>query len=438
MYYKLIKMNRIQSIENNLTSINDTVFQELCDKLIYSKYRNPVAFARIGSVNGKQKTKKGTPDSFLLMSDGEYIFTETTTSISDKDKLLKDIIACFDYKRTNISPAKVKEINLFFNFNIDGAYMEELKSYAISFNPKTIIKFWSLNLLTYELSMNHRDLVSDYLGLYDTGQIVSIEKFISEYNRSSHGIATPLDNEFIQRRQEMNQLKRRITEKDFIIVTGASGVGKTKLVLESIREFIQENKTYKSYCISYKYASILNDLYQYVGDRDDYILFADDANRIDDFNQLIAYYKSNRFDKLKIIITARDYAYSDLYLNCPAELTEVIKLKKLSDNQLIDIVKGEPFGITNPNYQNVITRISDGNPRLAVMLSRLAVEKQDITVLFDVSNLFETYFNTFIKDQKELANPINIKSLGVISFFNAITDPYKKEYQKYNNHISLS
>ncbi|EMO03022.1 hypothetical protein LEP1GSC116_0096, partial [Leptospira interrogans serovar Icterohaemorrhagiae str. Verdun HP] len=190
--------------------------------------------------------------------------------------------------------------------------------------------------------------------------------------------------------------------------------------MESIREFIQENKTYKSYCISYKYDSILNDIYQYVSDGDDYILFADDANRIDHFNQLIAYYQSKQFGKLKILITARDYAYSDLYLNCPAELTEVIKLKKLSDNQLIDIVKGEPFGITNPNYQDVITRISDGNPRLAVMLSRLAVEKQDIAVLSDVSNLFETYFNTFIKDQKELANPINIKSLGVISFFNAI------------------
>ncbi|EKR74717.1 hypothetical protein LEP1GSC041_0060 [Leptospira noguchii str. 2006001870] len=414
-------MSRIQSIETNLTSINDAAFQELCDKLIYSKYKNPSAFARIGSVIGKQKTKKGTPDSFLLMPDGEYIFTETTTNISDKDKLLKDIIACFDYRKTNISPDKVKEINLFFNFNIDQAYIEKLKSITKSFNPKTEIKFWSLDLLTYELSMNHHDLVSDYLGLsYDTGQIVSIEKFISEYNRSSHGIATPLDNEFIQRRQEMDELKRKIGEKDFIIVNGAAGVGKTKLVLESIREFIQENKTYKSYCISYKYVSILNDLYQYVKDGDDCILFADDANRIDHFKQLVAYYQSNRFGKLKILITVRDYACSDLYLNCPAELTEVIKLKKLSGNQLINIVKGEPFGITNPNYQDVIINISDGNPRLAVMLSRLAVEKQDIAVLSDVSNLFETYFNTFIKDQKELANSINIKSLGVISFFNAI------------------
>ncbi|EKR82709.1 hypothetical protein [Leptospira interrogans] len=414
-------MSRIQNIETNLTSINDAAFQELCDRLIYFKYKNPSAFARIGSVTGKQKTKKGTPDSFLLMSDGEYIFTEITTNISDKDKLLKDIIACFDYKKTNISSDKVKEINLFFNFKIDNAYIEKLKSVATSFNPKTEIIFWSLDLLTSELSTNHHDLVSDYLGLsYDTGQIVSIEKFISEYNRSSHGIATPLDNEFVQRRQEMDELKRKIAEKDFIIVTGAAGVGKTKLVLESIREFIQENKTYKSYCISYKYDSILNDIYQYVSDGDDYILFADDANRIDHFNQLIAYYQSKQFGKLKILITVRDYAYSDLYLNCPAELTEVIKLKKLSDNQLIDIVKGEPFGITNPNYQDVITRISDGNPRLAVMLSRLAVEKKDISVLSDVSNLFETYFNTFIKDQKELANPINIKSLGVISFFNAI------------------
>lgn len=414
-------MNRIQSIENNLTSINDAVFQELCDKLIYSKYRNPVAFARIGSVNGKQKTKKGTPDSFLLMPDGNYIFTEITTNVSDKDKLLKDIDACFDFNKTNVSSDKIKEINLFFNFNLDQCYIEKLKSVANSFNPKTSIKFWSLDLLTYELSMNYPDLVSDYLGLtFDTGQIVSIEKFISEYNRSSHGIATPLDNEFIQRRQEMDEVKRKIAEKDFIIVTGAAGVGKTKLVLESIREFIQENKTYKSYCISYKYSSILSDLYQYVKDGDDYILFVDDANRINDLNQLIAYYQSKQFGKLKILITVRDYAYSDLYLNCPAELTEVIKLKKLSDNQLIDIVKGEPFGITNPNYQDVIIRISDGNPRLAIMLSRLAVEKQDISALSDVSNLFETYFNTFIKDLKELANPINIKSLGVISFFNAV------------------
>ncbi|EMO03024.1 hypothetical protein LEP1GSC116_0095 [Leptospira interrogans serovar Icterohaemorrhagiae str. Verdun HP] len=64
--------------------------------------------------------------------------------------------------------------------------------------------------MTSVLSTNHHDLVSDYLGLsYDTGQIVSIEKFISEYNRSSHGIATPLDNEFVQRRQEMDELKRK-------------------------------------------------------------------------------------------------------------------------------------------------------------------------------------------------------------------------------------
>lgn len=51
-------MNRIQSIENNLTSINDAAFQELCDRLIYFKYKNPSAFARIGSVTGKQKLKR--------------------------------------------------------------------------------------------------------------------------------------------------------------------------------------------------------------------------------------------------------------------------------------------------------------------------------------------------------------------------------------------
>lgn len=60
-------MSRLQTIENALASINETVFQELCDSFLILKNENYRAFSRVGSQSGKQKTIKGTPDTFLLL-----------------------------------------------------------------------------------------------------------------------------------------------------------------------------------------------------------------------------------------------------------------------------------------------------------------------------------------------------------------------------------
>ena len=69
-------MSRLQTIQNALIAINETVFQELCDSFLILRNENYKAFSRTGSQVGKQKTTKGTPDSFLLLSNGKYIFIE--------------------------------------------------------------------------------------------------------------------------------------------------------------------------------------------------------------------------------------------------------------------------------------------------------------------------------------------------------------------------
>jgi len=80
-------MSRFQAIENRLSSINGAVFQELCDSYLQLKNRNYLAFSRTGSQVGKQKTTKGTPDSFFLLSNGNYLYVEITTDTSTKNKL---------------------------------------------------------------------------------------------------------------------------------------------------------------------------------------------------------------------------------------------------------------------------------------------------------------------------------------------------------------
>lgn len=100
-------------------------------------------------------------------------------------------------------------------------------------------------------------------------------------------------------------------------------------------------------------------------------------------------------------------------------------LKKFKDEEIIDIIKSEPFNITNSDYLDIIISIADGNPRIGIMAAKLAIKNQNIDVLRDISDLFESYFITFIKDNNQFSKEFNIKCLGLIGFFYTI--PYKDQ-----------
>ncbi|MFF2589641.1 hypothetical protein ACFVSS_17450 [Peribacillus butanolivorans] len=415
-------MSRLQTIENRLMEINETVFQELCDSYLILRNSNYASFARTGSQTGKQKTTKGTPDSFFLLPDGKYIFVEYSTNISAGIKKLKeDIEKCLDQEKTGIALDNIKEIVLCMNFNLNSGNVNQLNS--LIENKDITLTLITLDLLSLELHLQHRDLVHQYLDLaFDTGQIVSLEYFIEEYNKASNGIATPLDNSFLHREEEKIDLKNAIHTSDFVILNGAAGVGKTKLAIETIRELLIEHTYYKAYCISYKNCDLLQDLYDYFNPNKDYILFVDDANRIDAFNQILGFYKVPRKGKLKIVITVRDYALNEIKNLCNNLSKTELYVEKLKDEHIVDIIKAEPFNILNEKYQNEIIAIADGNPRLAIMSALIAIEKQDLSVLHNVSELFEKYFTTFINDKINI-NKFTIQCLGIISFFHTL--PYK-------------
>lgn len=416
-------MSRLQTIENALKNINETVFQELCDSFLAIRNENYAAFSRVGSQSGKQKTVLGTPDSLLLLPSGKYLFIEYSTNVTKGlIKLKDDVIKCLDTSKTGISVNEILEIILCINFNLKPFQVEELR--LLLKDTRIRLTIISLDSLSIELHLNHRDLAHHYLGLpLDTGQVVSIEQFIKEYDRASKSISTPLDNVFVHRAEELKLLKQSLFKSDFIILTGPPGIGKTKLVIETIHQYLEENLEYNAYCISYKSFSLLDDLYQYLNLDKDYILFVDDANRIDAFNQIIGFYKTDRKGKLKIIITVRDYAYQEIGRLCQDLLPIRIDLARLTDQMITDIIKSDSFQILNQRYQKEIVRIADGNPRLAIMAALLANAHQNLSILHDVSDLFEKYFSTFIKDQEEFAANINIKCLGLIGFFYTI--PYK-------------
>lgn len=430
-------MTKLQTIENALITINETLFQELCDSFLLRKNSNYAAFSRTGSQSGKQKTIKGTPDTFLLLPNGKYIFVEYSTNItSGLKKLREDLEKCLNFTKTSIATTHIEEIIICINFNLKTSDIQSLNS--VIENTNISLTVYTLDAIALELHLHHRDLAHQYLDIaLDTGQVVTINKFIKEYNKASKGIATPLDNIFTRRENELSSLKNDLIEHDFIILTGIPGVGKTKLALESITQYCLENPSFIPYCISYKHYTLLDDLYQYFDNNGDYILFVDDANRIDAFNQILGFYKTPRKGSLKIIVTVRDYAYNEFQLLCSQLSLKRIYLEKFKDEDITEIISSEPFNIKNVQYQEIIVNIADGNPRIAIMASLLAIANQNIQVLQNVSELFESYFATFVMDEGDFTKKLNMQCLGLIAFFYTIPYKDKDTTTSILNHFDL-
>ena len=71
------------------------------------------------------------------------------------------------------------------------------------------------------------------------------------------------------------------------------------------------------------------------------------------------------------------------------------------------------------------------------MTALLALKKQSIESLADISDLFEKYYSTFVKDQEKFSEKFNLKCLGLIAFFNALSIEDKEELIKILNVFEI-
>jgi hypothetical protein len=140
-------MSRLQTIENRLKEINGTVFQELCDSYLTIRDNNYLAISRTGSQTGKQKTTKGTPDTFFQLPNGNFLYCEITTDTSTKNKLANDIKHIFRTLKNNSNYFLEKTTN---SLHFDSLRYNSPLSLS-RFFQKSIIKFNEfISLLSFE------------------------------------------------------------------------------------------------------------------------------------------------------------------------------------------------------------------------------------------------------------------------------------------------
>ena len=417
-------MSKINQIEQELSQIDASKFHKLINTYLSKKFSFMVHSN--GTKIGEDKPISGTPDSFVALEDGNYIFVECTTQKSDiVSKFLKDLEKCFDEAKTGISISKIKKVILACNSDIKPNELEILQKYC---NSKDKLFFIGISSLANDLYANYSKIVYDFLSVsVDTVQILDESDFVAEYE--SGGYATPLNTVLCCRDKEVADIELALKDSQITFITGKAGVGKTRLAIEVAPKFAKKHG-YKFKAIFNRGVNIYDDLMAYFKVEDEkFLIFIDDVNRI---HQALGYLL-NSFNKkitnsqIKIVATVRDYA-KDIIEKVPSNIScSVIEIQSM-DNISVSEIISKNFKNIDSAYKEKILNISQNNPRMAFMACKIAQNGS-----FDaVNNTYDLYKEYF----KSADNDINIFGdidIGIIvaiaAFFRVIDRQNDKQVE---------
>lgn len=279
---------------------------------------------------------------------------------------------------------------------------------------------YGIDEIANKIYRDYQYLAKDKLNLpIDSNQIFPIEEFIRRYD-SSNGMNAPLKTVFLHRKKEKEKILETLEKERVLLISGKAGVGKTRLSLQVAREY-QEKSGCKLLCIKCNHMPIMEDLCRYISGAGKYLVFVDDANELAGMCHLIEYVIKNddRYD-VRIMATVRDYVRQSLF----NEISRVIEPKcipipKFTDWEIREFIKLN-LKIQNTVYLNQIVKIAKGNPRIAYMAGKLAIEKKDLRSIMNMEGLYKSYYNCFLESTNILTDSKLSLTAGIVSIFNTV------------------
>lgn len=409
-------MPNITDIKRRILELAPAPFQEFCDTLI-SKQGYGVVHG-LGMKSGTGNTTTGNPDTYFRKENRKYVFVVyTIQQTSIFSKLKEDIDKCLDFSKTRLRIEDIEEI-ICCHISSNLSAGDDKVLHDLCESKGIVLTLWGIDELANQVYNRYPSMAKDYLGLnIDTNQILSIDDFVAQYD--ANGMVAPLNTVFQYRENEKKEIICALDNESIVIVTGKAGVGKTRLVLEVIRE-VALTKGYKLLCVKNNNLGLYDDLVSATEQPGKYLFFVDDANELADLSQILAYTTKRHLGyEVKIIVTVRDYAKAKV-LSVVKEYTfpQIVKISPFTDDEIKGFLKNN-LGICNEDYFKQIIRIAEGNPRIAYMAGKLAIEKQNLEAIKDVSQLYDAYYEKYINNTLG-SNKDLCFAAGVLSVINAV------------------
>lgn len=401
-------MANLTDIKYRIDQLDGGTFQRFCDA--YLKLKGYKEQYSLGMRIGTNKTAKGNPDTYFRDKNDKYIFVMYTTQKDNfKEKLIEDIEKCFNIK--GVTVGDISEI-IFCHTNgrISVACDKEIRDICKKKNIKLILI--GIDELANDVYFNYPILSKEFLGLsISTGQIMPLDRFICEHDKNN--ISAPLKTKFCLREKELEKAKDLLQEKNVLIISGLSGVGKTRFSLRLCKELGEREKNIRVLCIKSNGLSLYEDIISLVRKNEKYIIFIDDVNEFKDFNAILDFLVKKDID-LKMIVTVRDYVCENIE-RVMSEFFKfnLLKLNLFEDKEIEKIID-ENYEIKNCTYIDMIINISKGNARLAILLAEIITDNKKVESINNINELYKYYYGkqiNFLNEKETL-----LVSLGIVSF----------------------
>ncbi|MFP5081275.1 ATP-binding protein, partial [Pedobacter sp. JCM 36344] len=410
-------MNFIKQIENALKAINDARFQDLINHLLHAKGNDFIGAP--GSVVGKEKTSKGAPDSFF-MSDEKYVFVEYTTiekiGKSKKliDKLIGDVVHCFNEAKTGVPKEEIAKIILACNEKVSPDDIKQLLAKKSEFNPLTGLEILDIQNLPMEI-YDFPGLSNEYLGIQIIkGEIYNLPDFLV---KTTKGLQPSLTNPFIGRVDEISNAKAGLEAVDIIMLSGHQGVGKSKLAVEVLKKISKTG--FIPIVIQSSSVPLWDDFVNLFQNGKDYVILFDDANKsLPNLTYLLDFIQKPRPNRIKLIITTRDYVKQRVEDKLDNSKYKEIIIGDFKDAEITQIITAAlPDLKFHSDIKNKIVDISKGNARVALMATYSVTPDSETNYLDSPLKLYEKYFRKVAEDIEAFSSPIMLQAIAIVSFF---------------------
>jgi len=412
-------MNFIKQIEVALRAINQARFQDLINHLLHIQGNTFIGAP--GSVIAKEKTSKGAPDSFFVKGD-KYVFVECTTK--DKldgaksffDKLEKDIQHCFDEEKTGIKKEAVEKIILACTDKINADEYNRLKIKTKEYHSEADLEVFDIQNLPMYI-YDFPGLSEQYLGVeIIKGEIYNLPDFLV---KTAKGLQPSLTNDFVARESELKECLEHLKNVDILLLSGSAGVGKSKLAIKILED---SNDNYIPIVIQSSAVPLWDDFVHLFQNGKDYIILFDDANKsLHNLSYLLNFIQKPKTNKLKVIITARDYVKHQIYQQLKDYIYRETVIEKLNDEDIEQaILKALPNLEYHYEIRKKIVELAKGNARVALMATYSVIPDSETNYLNSPILLYEKYFEKISDEIEAFTRPIVFKTLAIVSFFGSI------------------
>lgn len=413
-------MNLIKQIEANLKGINQARFQDLINHLLHVQGYKFIGAP--GSVVSKEKTSKGVPDSFFVNGD-KYTFVECTTQTKLEgsktfiEKLLKDIDHCFNEEKSGISKSNIESIILACNEDISANEYKSLKEKVKTYNADTLLEVYNIQNLPMYI-YDFPGLAEQYIGVeIIKGEIYNLPDFLV---KTTKGLQPSLTNEFVGRKEELEQALEYLQFVDILLLSGAAGVGKSRLAVEILSEV--EKNNFIPIVIQSSAVPLWDDFVNLFQNGKDYIILFDDANKsVQNLTYLLDFLQKPKINKLKVVITLRDYVKQEVAKRLNNSIYREILIDVLKDEQIEEIAcKILPNLKQYNDIKRRIVELAKGNARVAIMAANSISPNSTINYLDTPVQLYEKYFEKISEEIEAFKKTIMLQALAIVSFFGVL------------------